>query len=72
MIEKVKKETTLPIVKSAHVLIRAWTREKVSLCSEKCLNSTHRRQNRPRYRPPDDAESQKGKESPYGYSDIIY
>ena len=71
MIEKVKEETTLPIVKSAHVLIRAWTREKVSLRSEKCLYSTHRRRNRPRQRPPDDAESRKGKKSPYGYSDII-
>ena len=35
MIEKVKKRNYVTIVKSAHVLIRAWTREKVSLRSEK-------------------------------------
>lgn len=54
------------------MLIRASTREKVSLRSEKCLYSTHRRRNRPRQRPPDDNESQKGKKSPYWYSDIIF
>lgn len=71
MIKKKKRSIYVTHVKSAHVLIRAWTREKVSLRSEKCLYSTHRRRNRPRQRPPDDAESRKGKKSPYGYSDII-
>ena len=54
------------------MLIRAWTREKVSLRSEKCLYSTHRRRNRPRQRPPDDNDSRKRKDKRTGTAILFF
>ena len=70
MIEKVKKETTLPIVKSAHVLMRADARKGVASLRKMPLFHAPAPES-PTATSPDDNESRKGKESPYGYSDIV-
>ena len=61
----------LPIVKSAHVLMRAWTREKGVASLRKTPLFHAPAPESPTATSPDDNESRKGKKSPYWYSDII-
>lgn len=72
MIEKVKKETTLPIVKSAHVLMRADARKRCRFAPKNAFIPRTGAGIAHGNVPPDDNESRKGKESPYWYSDIIF
>lgn len=71
MIEKKKRSNYVTIVKSAHVLMRADARKGVASLRKIPLFHAPAQESPTATSHPDDAESRKGKKSPYGYSDII-